>query len=550
MISFFQIRRGLFGLISVSLLGSPLAAAETLPNGITLPAEWPPRTQDPTSREPMVVPYLQSPPAVIPVDVGRQLFVDDFLVAETTLTRTYHLPRKLETNPVLKAQSVDELGPKDRERAVCYLGHGGVFYDPADRLFKMWYTADWRGGLALATSRDALVWERPNLGLAGGNLVLARNSPHVGGDNSVWLDLNANNPHERVKFMADHSGPRKSHFPSTIARDGRVLGGTTVGRAGDYCSFFYNPFRNVWVYSIKRDGPHGRSRYYAESPTFLTPQVFGRSVFWAGADRLDLPDPKIGDPSQLYSVSAVAYESILLGAFQIHLGPRNSICALGLLPKITEIKVGYSRDGFHWHRPDRRAFLAPTRRDGDWDRGYVHTTTGVCLVVGDQLYFPFTAYSGIAPDGHRGMYTGGAVGMAVLRRDGFASMDARENGGTLTTRPAKFDGSRLFVNVAPSGGELRVEVIDAAGAVVTGFSREECVPLTADQTLAGLSWRGGGDLSALRGKSLRFRFHLTRGSLYAFWVSPNETGASRGYVAAGGPGYTGMVDTVGSGARR
>ncbi len=47
------------------------------------------------------------------------------------------------------------------------------------------------------------------------------------------------------------------------------------------------------------------------------------------------------------------------------------------------------------------------------------------------------------------------------------------------------------------------------------------------------------------GKPVRFRFHLTSGRLYAFWVSPETSGASQGYVAAGGPGFTGATDTTG-----
>lgn len=43
-------------------------------NGIVLPEAWPPRHLDPESTEPMPVPYLLDPPAVIPIDVGRQLF--------------------------------------------------------------------------------------------------------------------------------------------------------------------------------------------------------------------------------------------------------------------------------------------------------------------------------------------------------------------------------------------------------------------------------------------------------------------------------------------
>jgi len=51
----------------------PAHSAETLYNGIVLPREWPPRFSDyPTSveRDPAIPPYLGSPPAVIPIDVG------------------------------------------------------------------------------------------------------------------------------------------------------------------------------------------------------------------------------------------------------------------------------------------------------------------------------------------------------------------------------------------------------------------------------------------------------------------------------------------------
>ncbi len=45
-------------------------------------------------------------------------------------------------------------------------------------------------------------------------------------------------------------------------------------------------------------------------------------------------------------------------------------------------------------------------------------------------------------------------------------------------------------------------------------------------------------LAARAGQQVRFRFHLSRGSLYAFWVTQDAGGASNGYVAAGGPAFT------------
>src|SRR5690606_14660839 len=106
-----------------------------------------------------------------------------------------------------------------------------------------------------------------------------------------------------------------------------------------------------------------------------------------------------------------------------------------------------------WDRPDRSGFIKGARTEGAWDRGYLHSTAGVFVVLDDQLVFPYMGASGVAPDGSKGMYTGGSIGLAKLRRDGFASMDGT---GELTTRFLKFSGKHLFVN---SVGELRVELL-------------------------------------------------------------------------------------------
>jgi hypothetical protein len=508
----------------------------------------------------MDLPYLNHPPAILPIDVGRQLFVDDFLIAKTNLTRVYHAAEKYTGNPVFFPTTRYELAerPDGSQEAVCYLGHGGVFFDPRDGLFKMFYTAGWRGGLALATSRDLIHWQRPNLGLVDENLILPEGVYFAGGDNAIWLDLNARDSMARYKFMAerlfDHSWRKyfagASDVPShtlQVSRDGKIwsTGIGVHGPAGDYCSFFYNPFRQVWVYSIKRNGPRGRSRYYLENRDFLKGTDWTKAVYWVNADSLDQPDRGIGDAPQLYSLNAVAYESILLGEFYIHLGPSNDIAEKAKTPKITEIKLGFSRDGFHWYRPDRRPFIPATRGDTAWDRGYIHGTTGVCLVIGDKLWFPYTAYSGVSPNGSKGMYVGASIGMATLRRDGFASMEAGTSVGTLTTRRVMFKGRYLFVNIDCPNGSLQVEILDENGKVIPGFSRKDCVGIQTNSTIEAVHWKGDSDLSSLAGRPVHFRFYLTQGSLYAFWVSQDRSGASGGYVGAGGPGFPGVMDTVG-----
>lgn len=114
---------------------------ETLYNRIVLPREWPPRTLDPASREPVDIPYLSSPPEVIPIDVGRQLFVDDFLVDETTLRRSFHLAKKYDQNPILEPTTDLEMNGGYKPVAVPF--SDAVLYDGKDELFKMWYQAGW-----------------------------------------------------------------------------------------------------------------------------------------------------------------------------------------------------------------------------------------------------------------------------------------------------------------------------------------------------------------------------------------------------------------------
>jgi hypothetical protein len=107
----------------------------------------------------------------------------------------------------------------------------------------------------------------------------------------------------------------------------------------------------------------------------------------------------------------------------------------------------------------------------------------------------------------------------------------------------RFTGKYLFVNVDNPMGELRVEILDQAGDVLPRFTSENCVPVTANKTLQAVRWKAVEDLSSLAKQPVRFRFHLNNGKLYAFWVSPENAGASHGYVAAGGPGFSSNRDT-------
>ena len=127
--------------------------------------------------------------------------------------------------------------------------------------------------------------------------------------------------------------------------------------------------------------------------------------------------------------------------------------------------------------------------------------------------------------------------LAILRRDGFASMHSNWTHRDLLTRPFRFtQGDTLYVNAAAEEGYVAAELLDASGQTIEGYELQDCIPAGQDATCQTLSFQGG-DLSALRGQALRIRFHAVKAELYAFWIGKGPQGASGGYLAGGGRAY-------------
>ena len=113
-----------------------------------------------------------------------------------------------------------------------------------------------------------------------------------------------------------------------------------------------------------------------------------------------------------------------------------------------------------------------------------------------------------------------AIGLATLRLDGFVSLAATREPGTVTTRTLHVPGGSLFVN-ADVKGELRAELLDSEGRVLPGYSAEDCVPIRSDGLRQMIRWNRAFQLDSLRGRSVRLRFHMREADLYAFWFQPH-----------------------------
>ena len=523
-------------LVSVLTAEAAVRQSEILYNGIRPASPWPP-TDYVLTLDPPTAPYLASPPEVIPIDIGRQLFVDDFLIESTTLKRTIHKAEYHPENPVLKPDKPWE----QAQFPTAMVFSDGVYYDPTERLFKMWYMGGYCASTCYALSKDGVHWEKPSLDVIPGTNIV-----HTGrrDSTSVTIDLEDKDASRRYKMFRsyhDEQWERCVHFSADGIHWSEPISVRPTG--GDRNTVFYNPFRKVWVYNIREYKPFGgsnepmRCRSYFESADVIECAEWKpeQAKLWIGADRLDPRRPELDVQPQLYALDCVAYESLILGLFTIWPGqPADR-------PKPNYIAVGFTRDGFHWHRPTHEAFIPVSERKGDWNWGNVQSAGGCCLVVGDKLYFYVSGRAGVDGSSGSGVCS---TGLATLRRDGFASMDAGGTVGMLMTRPVTFRGRYLFVNADADSGEMLVEVLDRNGEPIPGFARWDCTPVTTDSTLQQVRWFGGADLSRPSGQPVRFRFWLRNAALYSFWVSPDRSGASYGYVAAGGPGYKGFVDTT------
>ena len=525
------------------------SADVVLHNGIVLGEDWPPRYPEAETPKAMVVPYLEAPPKEIPINVGRQLFVDDFLIDSNSLERIFHKPTPVLQNPILEPDRPWEAHSSGAPYAAPF--SDGVWFDDRFNKFRMWYLTG--GGenspearafvTAYAESDDGINWDKPALGVVPGTNIVSL-SPRD--SSTVWLDRNESDDSKRYKFFNVEFRRANIHTVqwSMVLRyseDGLSWSEPAArsGQIGDRSTVYFDPFRQKWIYSLRGSAFGQRRRQYLESddPELgvslahrLYDNAYDKYIYhWFNAWPHDTPHPDFPELTPaIYNHNAIAYESIMLGYFDVWNGPPNPVARDLGIQKRNRTMIGFSRDGFHWTRPEASPFIGDNPVDGAWNWGNVQSVAGGPLIVGDKLYF----YSRAARknDGFWDGYT--STGLFTMRRDGFASVRAGEYSGSLTTRPITFDGLYLFVN-ANVRGELIIEMLDEEGDLIPGFRSK---PISGDETKNLVEWESDEMISSLIQQQVRIRFSLLEGDLYSFWVSPWTSGESRGSLAGGGPG--------------
>lgn len=107
---------------------------------------------------------------------------------------------------------------------------------------------------------------------------------------------------------------------------------------------------------------------------------------------------------------------------------------------------------------------------------------------------------------------------AEQRLDGFVSADSAYTGGTLTTVPFIVESDSLRLNIDTSAsGVAYAALLDESGQVIPGFTVDECDRIQGNDTQYPVTWKGSGDISRLKGRSVRLVLKSRSAKLFAVY---------------------------------
>ena len=447
-----------------------------------------------------------------------QLLVDDHLVAaKDGVVRTYHVFEKHPGNPLLKPDK-----PWEGNNIYVY---GTVLPNESGPGYRMWYHAlpekegDDAYRLLYATSRDGLAWDKPNLGIAeyqgskDNNIFIRRGSrDHI--LSIIHAPWETDPAHRYLMINFDGDRPDKqSGYMAGWSADGihwaNAADKPVFTKGGDVGQFFYDFHKGEYVGYVKN----------LAHVSGLRRRAVGRT---ATKDPIKWPDPTLViapdsfddrwakgiQRTSFYGLSAFNYQSMYLGFLWVFRGTDETE---GYFDGPIFCELVTSRDGVNWLRQQGdRVPVLDVGPAGTWDRGMVFSATQP-LVVDGKVWLYYGGVDGLHA-GREPWHSG--IGLATLRKDGFASLDAKVDAGVVTTKSLVGARGPLRVNCAAEGGSLRVEVLNAKGEVLPGYGRSECNAVTGDRIDAVVTWKQRKELPA--GSPVQLRFLLEKCSLYSF----------------------------------
>ena len=223
------------------------------------------------------------------------------------------------------------------------------------------------------------------------------------------------------------------------------------------------------------------------------------------------PDVLIGFPAR-YVDHGVTESTKLLPEWDLRQSRINVEQRLGTT--VTDSVFIWSRDGMNF-RQSNDVFVAPglrTRHNWCYGDNYLSWHVVETASTDDDSPRELSIYSVESYQTNKDS----RLRRYALRLDGFSSLNAKRQPGTVTTKPLIFDGERLSLNAATSAaGEIRVEVLRPDGTVLPGYSVEECDLIYGDSLDRRVTWKGSADVSTLQGTPVIIKFYMKEADIYS-----------------------------------
>lgn len=489
-----------------------------------------------------------------------QLFVDNWCIESAqAVTRRWHKPVRRGDKPVLAGDKPWEIFP--------YFSYANysVLRDPQDGFFKCWYEdggLDKPGNWSLshsrvlyAESRDGIHWNKPEL-----DIVLHKGRPtnivggHDMGEHSseknpwpkrvvhghaVIIDPRPPSPEHRFRMIffplgAAHSADGKhwTPYPETPTF------GSTLN-LGDVITLWYDSDSRDFVMNTRKavmarvaaPDSHPRVRQSARPYAPHRADLMNlRRVYQSRShDFIHWSDPVLilAPVDDFDNVDDQYYG---MGQFQVGRMHFGTLGILRTADNERDVRLVFSRDGVHWSHGDRGTpFFAPSGGTA-WDARMVSIAPAP-IEVGDEMWF----YHGSTaahhdywysredlntPERHDLSLVRFGMGLATLRRDGFASIDTGDvRPGVFSTPPVASAGTSLFINArCRDGGSIRVTLTDINGRTLDGCELAKCDPFKGDDVRHKLTWQGR-DAIPEAGTFRRIVFHLRKAEIFSFRFS-------------------------------
>ncbi len=480
-----------------------------------------------------------------PLDIGsrRELFIDTFLIDQLENAQLQlHYPQP--ANAALKF---------DRPWEGAFSGYCTVIKHADQFLltYRGWSEVEdhYAAVVCVALSSDGITFERPDLdlfdvmGQARNNVVLTCEEDMYTHNFAPMLDTRPDVPEDQrfkaltrnygLKFLREGTRTDPMGLFAFASSDGihwRKLSNEPVITQGLLDSqnvAFWSEHENCYVCYLRESSKSGD--VYSKSVRTIARCTSDDFIHWTDPKLMDTGDTP---PEHLYTNQTQPYfraphiyialpgrfmpgRQVLSeqegGAMGVYALKQDNGREFGFWEDCSDAVLLTSRGGTRYSRTFMEAFVRPGLDRRNWTSRCNYPACGIVQTGEDEMSIYITRHN--AQDGKY-------LERLCMRLDGFASVSAGYSGGEMLTRPFVFSGNSLHINYSTSAaGELRMELIEADGQAIPGFSLDDCDTVIGDQVDRVVFWKDKTDVSSLAGRPVRLRTALKDADLFALQFS-------------------------------